>query len=77
MSLCSSVSHYVILYPNLTTLMNFDTPKLLVKLSGSFFVRRMKKSHFILKLLNKICGKTNVETHTAQLKENLIYDSKK
>ena len=34
----------------------------------------MKKSQFILKLLSKISGKTNVPTHTAQLKENLKND---
>ena len=34
----------------------------------------MKKSQFNLKLKNKIFGKTNVPTHTAQLKKMIQED---
>ena len=69
----------MILYPNLTILVNFEIPKLLVKISGTFLVRRYEKekSQIILKLSNKSSGKTNVPTHTAQLKEILKNDSRR
>ena len=59
----------MILYPNLAILVNFEIPKLLVKISGTFLVKRYEKVP--MKLKNKISRKTNVSTHTAQLKEIL------
>ena len=66
----------MILYPNFATLVNFEIPKVLAKISGTF-LRDDMKEFFILKLLNKISGKTNVPTPSAYLEDILQHVSKR
>ena len=69
--MATQIEKFEILFQYLAILVKFKIPKLLAKTSGTFRKRWYEKVSIYFEASNNIFGKTNVPTHTAQLREVL------